>query len=164
MDAVTPVTGHELHVQPPAPCHGLPQSREVTGFKREDSVSWRDRIDDTRFPGPGAGGGKHHHGLGGLKNRSTAVQNRLCESRKLRTAMIDDGAIHGSENAVRNIGGAWDLQEMAAWAIFYVVLPKTEPDLACQRGFENTRQVHGRPACVIRNFSPGARAVGHDER
>jgi hypothetical protein len=121
--AMTPVAGYELHVQTPAPPHGLPQSSKVPGLERQDFVPWRERIDDARFPGPSAGTRKHQHGIGGLKDCATAVQNVLSELRELGTTVINDRPIHGAQNAIRNIGGTWDLQEMSAGAVFHDVLP-----------------------------------------
>ena len=48
--------------------------------------------------------------------------------------------------------------------MFHDVLPETRPGLECQRGFENTRRVHGYPVCVIGDLMPAARPVGNDER
>ncbi len=110
--AVTPIAGYELHIQTPTQRHGVPQSRKLPGLERQHFVARRESIDDARFPGPGARTGKNHHGVGGLKDRVTAVQNFLSKPAKIGTAVIDDCPIHRAQNAIRHIGRTGNLQEV----------------------------------------------------
>src|SRR5205085_4184985 len=79
-----------------------------------DLVARRKRIDDRRFPGAGARGGKNDHRAAGPEHFLAAVEYRLGKLGECRTAMVDDRHIHGAEHAVRHRARSRNLQKMAS--------------------------------------------------
>ena len=55
IDAARPVAGDELHVEAEPPGHLGPEPRELPVLEDQHPVSRRQRIDERRFPGAGAG-------------------------------------------------------------------------------------------------------------
>src|SRR5882672_6882773 len=61
LDTPPPVPGNEVDDQPEALRHFTPQAGEVTGFERQHAIAGRERVDQRRFPRPGAGRGIDDH-------------------------------------------------------------------------------------------------------
>ena len=70
IDAVAPVAGDELDLEAEPLGQLAPQRGEVAGLEHQHPVARRQRVDQRRLPGAGAGGGVDHHGLAGLEDAS----------------------------------------------------------------------------------------------
>ena len=79
-------------------------------------VARRQRIDQRRFPGAGAGGRIDYDVALGLENPLHAGQAFLAKFGEFGSAMIHGRAIHGAEHPVRDVGRPGDLQKMATAA------------------------------------------------
>ena len=90
--AGAPVAGDELGLKPELFRHGLPLRRELAGLDHQHAVAGRQRIDQRRFPGAGAGRGVDDDRIGGLENGLDAVEAALGELGEFRAAMVDDRA------------------------------------------------------------------------
>src|ERR1035437_5963570 len=88
----------------------------------QDLVPAREDVHDGRLPGAGAGTGVHDHRVCGLEDRAAALQHFFPEAGEFGTAVVDDGSVHGAQDAIRHIGGAWNLKEMTAGAVLHDVL------------------------------------------
>ena len=92
--------------------HVLPLRRELAGLDHQHAVARRQRIDQRRFPGAGAGRGVDDDRIGGLENGLDAVEAALGELGEFGTAVVDDRRIHRAEHAVGQRRRPWDLQEV----------------------------------------------------
>jgi len=110
--AGAPVAGNELGLEAELLRHGLPLRRELAGLDHQHAVAGRQRIDQRRFPGAGAGRGIDDDRIGGLENGLDAVEAALGELGEFRAAMVDDRRIHRPQDAVGQRGRPWDLQEV----------------------------------------------------
>ena len=114
LGADAPVGRDELRLQSKVFRHPLPQRRELAGLDHEHAIAGRERVDQRRFPGAGAGRGVNDDRVGGLENRLDAVERAARDLGELRSAMIDERRIHGAQNAVGDRRRPRDLQEMTA--------------------------------------------------
>ena len=114
IDAVPPVSRHDLHVesQPARDCG--PSSGELSDVEGEHAIPGRQRVDERRFPRAGAGGGEHHDRLHGLEDSLQPVEHGAAQRRELGAPMIDGRLRHRAEHAIRRVGGTGNLQEVAA--------------------------------------------------
>ena len=83
IDAVPPVAGHELDIEPEPARHLPPQRREMPGLEHQHPVARRQRVDQRRLPRPGAGRGIDHDGAGGLEDPLHAGHDLLAERRRI---------------------------------------------------------------------------------
>ena len=114
VDAVAPVAGDELDNDAEAVGHGAPEGGELAGFVHEHGVAGLEDVDDGGFPGAGAGAWEDNDGAVGAEHLAHAVEHAAAEQAELGPAVVDGGAVHGAEDAVRHVAGAGDLQEVAA--------------------------------------------------
>ncbi len=112
--ALAPVGGDELGLQAETLRHLLPQRGELAGLHHQHLVAGRQRVDQGAFPGAGAGRGVDDHRVRGLEDGLDALEAALGQLGKFRAAMVDDGGVHGPQNAVRNRRRAGDVQQMPA--------------------------------------------------
>ena len=101
----------------PEPRGHLPPERgEVAGLEREHPVAGRQRVDQRRLPGAGAGGRVDRPpGCVVPKTGFTASSTSRAEARRTpgpRWSMV--GVVHGAQHPVRHVGRAGDLQEVSA--------------------------------------------------
>ena len=115
--AVAPVAGNKFHIESVTARDLLPKRGELAGFVHQDLVAGRKRIDDGGFPATAAGRREDDHLAGGAEDGLDAVEDFVAEAGEVGTAMVHDGGVHGALDAVGNVGGAGDLQEVAAGAI-----------------------------------------------
>ena len=52
IDAVAPVAGQQLHIEPEPAGHLAPQRREMAGLGHQHGVARRQRVDQRRFHAP----------------------------------------------------------------------------------------------------------------
>ena len=112
--AMAPVTGEDHRVESQAASQAGPESGEVACLGHEDLVARIEGVDQRGFPGPGARGGKDDDRGPGLEHGLAAFQHRAAQGGKLRSPVVDGGAIHRPEHPVRDVGGPGDLQEMTS--------------------------------------------------
>ena len=114
IDAVAPVSRHDLHVES-QPARDLgPASRELSDVEGEHAIARRQRIDQGRLPGAGARRGKDHHGRGGLENRLQPVENGPAQRRELRAPVIDGRLRHRPQHTIGCVGRPRYLQKVSA--------------------------------------------------
>ena len=78
-DAVAPVAGHEVDLEAELAGHLLPQGGEVAGLEAEDAVTGRERVDERRLPGAGAGRRVDDHRLRRAERRLDRLEHLLAE-------------------------------------------------------------------------------------
>ena len=83
VDAVPPVAGHELDLEPEPRRHLPPQRREMAGLEHEHMVARRQRVDQRRLPRPGARRRVDHDGAVGLEHPLHAGDDLLPERRRI---------------------------------------------------------------------------------
>ena len=113
IDAAAPVAGQQLDFQAQSAAHLAPHGGEVSGLEHQHPVSRGQDVDQGRLPAAGPGGGEEDDGSGGRKYLNQAFEYGQRQWRKLRAPVIDDGARHGAQDAVRHIRRARYLQEVA---------------------------------------------------
>src|SRR5262245_30333921 len=111
--ADAPVRGNEFRNEAEIFSHLFPKRGELAGFHHQHLVAWRERIDERGFPGTRACGGVDDDRIGGLEDGLNAFKALLRKSRKLWTAVVDNRRVHRPQDAVRERGGAWNMQKMA---------------------------------------------------
>ncbi len=116
IDAMAPVARHEIDLEPVPLGHHLPQIGEMPGLERQHAVARRQRVENGRFPRPGARRGIHQHRARAAQQAFEPGDHVAGERRELRSAVVDDGMVDGPEDAVRNVGWTGNLQEMSAAA------------------------------------------------
>src|SRR5215813_2238925 len=112
--AATPVSGNIIHLYSHAPDNVAPQIGEVSGLKHQHAIARRKSVDDSGFPGACSGSRIDHNRAAGLKNRAESFQYFSTKPGKLRAAMVDNRTIHRPQYAVRDVGGARDLEKVPA--------------------------------------------------
>ena len=103
IDAVTPVAGDEIDLQPQTDGHVLPEGGKVTRLEHQHLVPGGEGVDQPRLPGAGPRGGEDHDGTGRLKNRFEAAQHLERQGLELRPPVIDGGFGHGPEHLLGDI-------------------------------------------------------------
>jgi hypothetical protein len=86
----------------------------MAGLHHQHLVARRQRIDDRRLPGAGAGGRKNDDRAGSLEDFLAAFENRFAELGKRLAAVVDDRHVHGAEHPIRHRARAGNLQKMAS--------------------------------------------------
>ena len=86
----------------------------MAGFLHQNPIARRKRVDQCRLPGAGAGSRKDDHRLAGAKDPLKTLEQAQGQRAESRTAVIDGRLRNGPQNALGNIGRAWDLEKMAA--------------------------------------------------
>src|SRR6202011_2535139 len=81
----------------------------------------RERVDDRGLPGARARGRKDDHWSRRLEDLLGALENRLGEVGEIRTAVIDDGHVHGAEHAIRNRARPRNLEEVAPLMLAHAI-------------------------------------------
>src|SRR4030095_6197260 len=114
IDAMSPVSGHEVDVEPEARRHRTPQRREMAGLEHEHAIARRQRVDEGGLPCPGARGGVDKHMAARLENTLHTLEHIAPQPREIATSMVDGRPVDRAEHAVGHVGGTWDLQEMPA--------------------------------------------------
>lgn len=112
LSAAAPVAGDVVHVEPHFFGNALPDHRKVSGFEDQHAVAGRKRIDQSRFAGPGARGRENDHRTRGLEDALYSRQDFQSQRGEFGAAMVNDRLVHGAEDAVRDICGAGNLQEV----------------------------------------------------
>ncbi len=110
--APAPVGRHEFQVELELLGDALPQHRELAGLGEQHLVAGRERVDDGRFPGAGAGRREDNHGLLGAENPLHARKYGKAELGEFRTPVVQRRHVHGPQDPVRYIGRAWNLEKM----------------------------------------------------
>ena len=104
--ADAPVGLDELGLEPELLGHLLPQRRELAGLDHQHAVAGRERVDQRRFPGAGAGRGIDDHRLGGLEDGLDAFEHALGELGEFRAAVIDHRRVDRAQHAIREPASA----------------------------------------------------------
>ena len=95
----------------------LPQHGEVPGLDHQHPVARRQRVDQRRLPGAGAGGRVDHHlPRLGPDDPLHAVEHAPTQLRELRPAVVDGRPVHGAQHAVGHVRRPGDLQEVPSAA------------------------------------------------
>ena len=76
----------------------------MPGLEHQHPVIRRQRIDQGRLPGAGAGGGVDHHVLAGLEDGLDLGQDLAAKRLEFRPAMVDGGVVDGPKDAIRHVG------------------------------------------------------------
>ncbi len=113
--ADAPVGGDEFRLEAELLRHLLPQDGELAGLDHQHLVAGRERVDQRRFPGAGAGRGVDDHRIGGLEDGLDALEAALRQLGEFRPAMVDDRACPSPAESRSGSGvGPGNLQEMTA--------------------------------------------------
>src|ERR1700677_1945127 len=112
--AVSPVAGQVFDLDTKIFGYLAPELRKVACLKHQHAIAGRKRVDDSRFPRARAGTRVDHHRTARLKDRAQAFQNLYSELREFGTAVVNDGSVDGSQNAVGNVRRTRDLKKVAA--------------------------------------------------
>jgi hypothetical protein len=89
IDAMSPVSRHEVDVETEARGHRAPQRREMAGLEHEHAIARRQRVDEGRLPRPGARGRIDEHMATRLEDPLHALEHVAPESREFATSMVD---------------------------------------------------------------------------
>ena len=81
----------------------------MASLKHQHLIARRKGVDEGGFPGAGVGGRVDHDGVCGFEYQLKPLGHRGAELGEFGSAMIDDGAIDGPQDPVRDIGWAWNL-------------------------------------------------------
>ena len=114
IDAVPPVSGHDLDVEPDPPRHLGPAPGELADVERQHPIAGRQRVDERRFPRAGARRGKDHDRPGGLEDPLRALEHLASERREFGAAMIDGRLRHRAQHAIGRVGRSGDLKEVTS--------------------------------------------------
>ena len=90
--AGAPVGRDEFRLEAELLRHVLPQRGELAGLDHQHAVAGRERVDQRRFPGAGAGRGIDDDRIGGLEDGLDAFEHALGELGEFRSAVVDDRA------------------------------------------------------------------------
>ncbi len=91
---MTPVAGNQIDIDAVALRQVAPQRRELSGLEGEHLVAGRQRVEDRRLPGAGAGRRKDRNRTGAFENALQPRDDRLADRRKFRTAVVDERLVH----------------------------------------------------------------------
>ena len=114
IDAVPPVAGDEIDLQPELRRHVAPQHRELPGLDHQDLVARRQRIDERRLPRAAAGARIHDDRAGGLKHALQPFDRLTPERGECGTAVVDGRLRDGAQNPVGHVGRPGDLEEVTS--------------------------------------------------
>ena len=109
-----PVAFQDLDGEAEAAGHLRPQRREVSGLVHQHRVTGRERVHERRLPGAGAGGRKDQHVPARPEDLAQAGEHPRAEPPELGASVVDGGALDGTQDAVRDIGRARNLEEVPA--------------------------------------------------
>ena len=143
--AAAPVAGQEIDLDAPAPGHVVPERGEMPGLDHQDPVARRQRVDDCGLPGAGAGRREDHDRPGGLEDAFAALQHGAAERRELGAAVVDDGHVHRTEDAIRDRARPWNLQKMPS-------LTHDEPPAFARVRSPDERERHPKAEVSLRLF------------
>ncbi len=132
--AGAPVALDELGTQAETGRHLVPQGREPAGLEHQHPVAGRQRVDERRLPGAGAGGRIDHDRVPGLEHRLDAGEHLPAEDAELRSAVVDRRLRDGGEHRQRRVRRSRDLQEVSARLMAHDGLPAPSAEaFACER-------------------------------
>ena len=137
--AVPPVARQEFGDQAQTRRQFLPEHRELPGLAHQHAIARRQRIDQGRLPGPGAGGRIDHYVRIGLEYFLETCETRFAQRGKIGAAVIHGGKIDRPQDPVRHVGRTRNLEEMAAGVVFHGDLAfafKTERT-GCSKGVQH---------------------------
>ena len=110
---LSPGSFQDLHVETEALAHVDPQVAELAEPRCQHLVAGVQAIGQSGFPAAGTGGGKNERSAAaGLEYRLQPRKAGPGELGEDRRPVIFHGNHHGTQHAVRNIGGAGDEQEI----------------------------------------------------
>ena len=109
IDAMPPIARHKLDIEPELCRHLPPQGREMAGLEHQHPVARRQRVDERRLPGAGAGGGIDDNRPFGPEHPPHAGDDLLAELAELRAAMIDRRNGDRMQDPIGHIGRSRDL-------------------------------------------------------
>ena len=112
IDAVAPIAGNEVDLEPELHGHVAPERGELAGFDHQHRVAGRQRVDERRLPGAGAGAGIHDDRARGLKHALKAFDRFAPERGERRAAMIDGRLRDGAQDPIGHVGRAGNLEKM----------------------------------------------------
>src|SRR5690349_3893069 len=113
--AVAPVTGDEVDIQAELGGHLLPEGGEVPGLVHKHAVAGRERVDERRLPGAGAGGRVDHDlAARGLEHALHIGKHFLAERTEFRAAVVDGREIDRPQDAIGDVRRSRYLQEVPA--------------------------------------------------
>jgi hypothetical protein len=110
--AAAPVSRHIGDIETQPLRHLTPDLREMSGLEDEHAIARRQRVDERRFGGAGAGRRKDDDRTAGSKHHTQRFQELRRQRGELRPAMIDDRTVHGTQDPIGNVGRAWNLEKM----------------------------------------------------
>ncbi len=113
-NTMAPIPGQEFDGKAQPGGELVPQHGEVTGLGHEHAVARRQRVDERRLPRAGSRRRIDDDGAVRLEHFLHPREDRLAELPELGAAMIDRRGIDCAQHAIRHVGRAGNLQEMAA--------------------------------------------------
>ncbi len=113
IDAAAPVAGNEIDHEAEPFGHRAPQRGEMSGLEHQHAVARRQRIDERRLPGTGAGCRVDDHRARGLEDGLQSIEDFERQACELGAAMVDRRLVHRPQNAVGDIRRSRNLQKMA---------------------------------------------------
>ncbi len=112
--AAAPVGVQGNDVEAESGRHLLPQMGELAGAGDQYAVAFLQRVDQRRFPGPGAGGGEDADDTLGAEHRAEFLDDLPPQGAEFRAAVVDGVAVHRAQHAIGQVGRAWRVQEVPA--------------------------------------------------
>ena len=109
-----PVGFNELRLDAELIGHGLPEGGEMTRLAHQHFVAWRERVDESSFPGARARRRINDDRARAFENRLDAIEAAFAQRGEFRAPMVHRRIVHRPKNAVRNIRRSRNLQEMPA--------------------------------------------------
>src|SRR5438067_991707 len=113
IDTGPPVTRYAFHIQTESLRHASPEHSKVTRLKHEDPIAGRQSVDNCRLPSPRPRSWKDDYRIRRLENGTNPLKHLVRQLSEFRTAVVYHRGAHGTENPVRHVGRAGDLQEVA---------------------------------------------------
>src|SRR5215470_5251273 len=86
----------------------------MAGLEHQYAVAGRQRVDERGLPRAGAGGRVGHDRASRLEHFMETLEDLVREARELGAAVIDRRPVDRPQHPIRHVGGAGDLQEVAA--------------------------------------------------
>src|SRR5205823_13531731 len=112
--APAPVAGRVVDLQAEALRDLLPYEREVARLANQHAIAGRECVDERRLGRARPGFGNDDDGPGRLEHALKPLEDLGGQPGELGPAMIDDGLVHRTQDAIGDVGRSWNLKKVAA--------------------------------------------------
>ncbi len=123
IDAVAPVPGDEIDLDPQADGHVLPEGGKVPRLEHQDLVPGGKGVDQARLPRAGPRRCEDHDRAGRFEHALEAFENPSGQGLELRPPVIDGGFGQGPEHLLGDIRRSRNLQKMTPARICHLAPP-----------------------------------------